>query len=222
MNHATDLPRTWPAKRCQMPWVPGCPRRIQKFKSNQETTALGHEGRVESRSTSSNISNSGCIDACDCTFSTRLSSTLPKLLQLPLNWLLLKSVHKPAHIRMKKQSQTWEESKTWGSPHWSNGAVMDSVPPDIGNDRTVWNKEELKVLIPVGPIELWATCYTLINVRWFKKRINLLMPLSPYRFFFLIVLQAICTYHWMWFPSLGRTSMARWSMGHGVWRWLSG
>ena len=50
------------------------------------------------------------------------SSTLPKLLQLPLNWLLLKSVHKPAHIRMKKQSKTWEESKTWGSPHWSNGA----------------------------------------------------------------------------------------------------
>lgn len=73
-------------------------------------------------------------------------------------------VHKPAHIRMKKQSKTWEESKTWGSPHWSNGAVMDSVPPDIGNDRTVWNKEELKVLIPLGPIELWATCYTLINV----------------------------------------------------------
>ena len=28
-----------------------------------------------------------------------------------------------------------------------------------------------------------------------KPRINLLMPLSPYRFFFLIVLQAICTYH---------------------------
>ena len=29
-----------------------------------------------------------------------------------------------------------------------------------------------------------------------KNRINLLMPLSPYRFFFfLIVLQAICTYH---------------------------
>ena len=73
-------------------------------------------------------------------------------------------VHKPAHIRMKKQSKTWEESKTWGSPHWSNGAVMDSVPSDIGNDRTVWNKEELKVLIHLGPIELWATCYTLINV----------------------------------------------------------
>ena len=39
--------------------------------------------------------------------------------------------------------------------------------------------------------------YYMLYPKWGdkKKRINLLMPLSPYRFFFLIVLQAICTYH---------------------------
>ena len=60
---------------------PGCQDGPEGFKSNQETTTLSHEGPVESLLTSSN-------SACRCMRLHFLnpfeSSTLPKLLQLPL------------------------------------------------------------------------------------------------------------------------------------------
>ena len=61
--------------------------------------------------------------------------------------------------------------------------------------------------------EVWIACRAGARSMWggFKKRINLLYAFLPYRFFFLIVLQA-----------LGRISLAECSVGDGVWSWFSG